>query len=55
MDHSSQAERPTDDRLFSDPLSKHFAGEEAMRQARERANASRFVSLVVSCVYREVV
>ena len=35
----SKAERP--DRLFDDPLSHHFAGDEAMRQARERANASR--------------
>ena len=34
-----EAERP--DRLFDDPLSFHFAGEEAMRQAHTRAQASR--------------
>jgi O-methyltransferase involved in polyketide biosynthesis len=34
-----EAERP--DRLFNDTLSHELAGEEAMRQARERFNASR--------------
>ncbi|KAM3568334.1 hypothetical protein VYU27_009540 [Nannochloropsis oceanica] len=31
-----EAERPSTDRLFHDNLSQHFAGKEAMQQARER-------------------